>query len=139
MNLTGKCSLFVETTKTNDKTFKKLSISIPVNTGTKESAVWNNVRFEARFVDKLKGKEEKLEDKFCYKIDISSSFLGARTYTNKEGKNVVVPEVIIQDAKVLEKKEFERKEKPAPAPAKKASAKTKAPATEIVEDDDLPF
>lgn len=107
MKVTGLTTLFVEE-KSGSKFFST-TISRKVEDGT-----YNNCSLDVRFSKEKFPKEslDKLDPKFAYKINILDGFLSVRTYKNKEGKEVRVIYLQVEDGELKDKKEISNKQKP---------------------------
>ena len=105
MKVTGLTTLFVEE-KSGSKFFST-TISRKAEDGT-----YKNCSLDVRFSKEKFPNESlnKLDPKFAYRLNILDGFLSVRTYQNKEGKEVRVIYLQVEDGELKDKKEISKTE-----------------------------
>lgn len=118
MEIKGKMNLFVEVKGKGEETFKVFSTSV---SNKDKDGKYTNLSLQVNFAGEKfpKEKTDKLEEGFCYTIDVKSGFITCRTFEDKDKKIQKRVCLVITDAKIESKKKINKK----------------APET----DDDLPF
>lgn len=71
---------------------KWYSYSTPVAKKDDKTGEWKSVWFEVLFVKDV--KDTVLDNKT--RINITDAFMGVRTYTNKAGEEVCIPQVVVR-------------------------------------------
>ena len=104
MEIKGKINLFINEHKRADGSqFATYSCSLG---GKTTEGAYINMPLEVKF----DGKEfpeatlAKLTPDHYYVVDVLAGFLSVRTYTNKNGELVKAPYIVVQKAKVLDRK-----------------------------------
>lgn len=105
MKVTGLTTLFVE--ERNGSKFFSTTISRKAEDGT-----YKNCSLDVRFSKEKFPNESlnKLDPKFAYRLNILDGFLSVRTYQNKEGKEVRVIYLQVEDGELKDKKEISKTE-----------------------------
>lgn len=116
MKLTGTMTLFVSEPKqikvgeeTKERKFYSTNISHKDQEEGKE-AIYTNMTIDVRFTSKFgDDKLAKLDHKKCYTLDVKDAWLDVRSY-KKDGKDIRVPVIVINEAKCTESKDVVRKD-----------------------------
>ena len=105
MKVTGLTTLFVE--ERSGSKFFSTTISRKAEDGT-----YKNCSLDVRFSKEKFPNESlnKLDPKFAYRLNILDGFLSVRTYQNKEGKEVRVIYLQVEDGELKDKKEISKTE-----------------------------
>ena len=105
MKVTGLTTLFVE--ERSGSKFFSTTISRKAEDGT-----YKNWSLDVRFSKEKFPNESlnKLDPKFAYRLNILDGFLSVRTYQNKEGKEVRVIYLQVEDGELKDKKEISKTE-----------------------------
>lgn len=110
MEIKGKMNLFVEVKGKGEETFKVFSTSV---SNKDKDGKYTNLSLQVNFAGEKfpKEKTDKLEEGFCYTLDIKSGFITCRTFQAKDGSTQKRVCLVITDAKIESKKKINKKAK----------------------------
>lgn len=136
MKITGKLYLFANKKDINGVivTDCTTNVSAQDKDGNTKARFYFEVRFSG---DNAPTKDQinQLKENFIYEVDVKDGFLGARYYTTQDGAYKAIPQIIIQDCKILSAKQTAKK--PTKRKAEKKQEEHDSDASEV--STDLPF
>ena len=109
MEIKGKMNLFVEVKGKGEETFNVFSTSV---SNKDKDGKYTNLSLQVNFAGEKfpKEKTDKLEEGFCYTLDVKSGFITCRTFEDKDKKIQKRVCLVITDAKIESKKKVNKKE-----------------------------
>lgn len=108
MNVNGKMILFVRTIQSGDRKFNqyKGTISHKNEDGSRVNSSIN-VRFDS---NNFKEEEliKKLNEAYCYEVEVKNGWLDTRTFTTKDGRTAHDIYIFVKEANFLKAKKVNK-------------------------------